>query len=57
MARPEKFPVKKVIGFDQSTLSALEAYRREQGVIPNVSEAIRDILNDWLREHGYQSKD
>lgn len=53
MARPEQFPIKKVIGFDQQMMDALEAYRREQDIIPNVSEAIRTILRDWLRDHGH----
>lgn len=57
MARPEQFPIKKVIGFDQAMMDALDAYRRGQTPIPNVSEAIRDILRDWLRERGYLGKD
>lgn len=53
VARSEQFPVKKVIGFDRPTLDAIDAYRRAQTPIPNASEAIREILSAWLREHGY----
>ena len=44
MAKPEKFPVKKVIGFDRQMLEEIEAYRRTQDPIPNVSEAIRRLV-------------
>ena len=57
LARPTAFPIKKVIGFDQETLDAIEAYRREQTPIPNQSEAIRAILTDWLREKGHLKSD
>jgi hypothetical protein len=53
VARPEQFPIKKVIGFDRQMMDALDAYRREQDVIPNLSEAIRSILRDWLHERGH----
>ena len=56
MARPERYPFKKVIGFDQETINALDAFRRDQDQIPNVSDAIRFILCDWLRERGYLTK-
>lgn len=53
MARPERYPIKKVIGFDQETMDAIEGFRRDAEQIPNVSEAIRDILRAWLQENGY----
>lgn len=56
MARPAAFPVKKVIGFDQSMLDAIDAYRREQTPLPNQSEAIRQILAEWLSVKGYIQK-
>lgn len=56
MARPTAYPIKKVIGFDQQTIDAIEAYRREQTPIPNQSEAIRAILTDWLKSRGYLNK-
>lgn len=56
MARPEKFPIKKLIGFDQELMDALDSYRRDQDAIPNISEAIRDILTASLKERGYLPK-
>lgn len=56
MARPEKFPIKKLIGFDQDLMDALDSYRRDQEAIPNISEAIRDILTDSLTKRGYLPK-
>lgn len=56
MARPEKFPIKKLIGFDQELMDALDSYRRDQETIPNISEAIRGILTAYLSEHGYLPK-
>lgn len=53
MARREQFPIKKVVGFDQVMIDAIDAYRRDQEAIPNASEAIRDILREWLSEKGY----
>ena len=50
MGRPAAFPIKKVIGFDQEMLDAIDAYRRTQTPLPNQSEAIRAILAEWLRE-------
>jgi hypothetical protein len=44
MPRPELYPVKKVIGFDQALLSAIDKWRRRQTPIPTVSEAIRELL-------------
>jgi|GEM_PF-3428122 len=52
MGRVEKFPVKKVVGFDQALLDRLDEYRRKQTPLPNLSDAIRDLLNDALLEHG-----
>lgn len=57
MARPTTFPIKKVIGFDQELLDAIDAYRREQTPLPNQSEAIRDILAAWLSERSYLKAD
>lgn len=43
--RPEKFPIKKVIGFDQEMLDAIDQWRRQQTQIPNLSDAIRELIN------------
>lgn len=52
MGRPPLYPIKKIIGFDQELLDAIDAWRRTQTPIPNVSEAVRVILTDWLVGHG-----
>ena len=48
MPRPELFPVKKVIGFDQEMLNAIEDWRRRQTPIPTVSESIRQLVAQAL---------
>ena len=53
VARPQLFPIKKVIGFDQEMMHAIDSYRRDQPSIPNISEAIRDLLAESLREKGF----
>lgn len=57
MARPLKFPHKKLVGMDDALLSALEVYRKDQTPIPSDAEAIRFILRDWLLKHDYLSGD
>jgi len=44
MPRPELYPVKKVVGFDQAMIDAIEKWRAKQKPIPNVSEAIRGLV-------------
>lgn len=44
MPRPELYPVKKVVGFDQEMLDAIEKWRSKQNPIPNVSDAIRRLV-------------
>ena len=56
MARTQLYPVKKVIGFDDNLLQAVEAWRRNRTPIPNVSDAIRQILAKHLRQKGYLAK-
>lgn len=53
MGRPPEFTSKKLIGFDQDMLDAIDAYRATLKPIPNQSEAIRKILKDWLIGNGY----
>ena len=53
MGRPPEFTSKKLIGFDQDMLDAIDAYRATLKPIPNQSEAIRKILKDWLASNGY----
>jgi hypothetical protein len=52
MGRKEQFPVKKMLGFDQQLLDRIDAYRRKQTPIPNLSDAIRDLLDQALLEQG-----
>jgi hypothetical protein len=44
MPRPQIYPVKKVVGFDQAMLDAIEKWRAKQKPIPNVSDAIRRLV-------------
>jgi hypothetical protein len=48
MPRPELYPVKKVVGFDQQTIDAIEKWRAKQKPIPNASEAIRRLIERGL---------
>ena len=50
MPRPELYPVKKIVGFDEGTIIAIEKWRAKQTPIPNASEAIR-----WLVKQGLAS--
>ncbi len=49
MPRPELYPVKKVVGFDRDMLDAIEKWRSKQKPIPNVSDAIRHLLELGLK--------
>jgi hypothetical protein len=49
MPRPELYPVKKVVGFDRGMIDAIEKWRGKQKPIPNVSEAIRRLVELGLR--------
>lgn len=46
--RPKQFPVKKVVGFERETLAAIEAWCRKHDPAPNVSQAIRDLIEIGL---------
>ncbi len=48
MGRPELYPVKKVIGFDEKMLEAIEKWRAKQQPIPTVSDAIRLLVKAAL---------
>jgi hypothetical protein len=48
MPRPELYPVKKIVGFDQKMIDAIEKWRSKQKPIPNVSEAIRQLVEQAL---------
>lgn len=44
MGRPRINAVKKLIGFDEVLLSAINMWRESQTSIPNLTEAIRRLL-------------
>jgi hypothetical protein len=48
MSRPELYPVKKIVGFDEGTIAAIEKWRAKQIPIPNASEAIRSLVKQGL---------
>jgi hypothetical protein len=50
--RPEKHPIKKVIGFDQEMLDAVDERPRQQKPIPTVSDAIRELVREGLKRNG-----
>jgi hypothetical protein len=51
IGRPETHPIKKVVGFSEDMIDALETWRAKQRPVPNLSEAIR-----WLVELGLTVK-
>jgi hypothetical protein len=44
MPRPELYPVKKVVRFDQTMIDAVEKWRSKQRPVPNLPEAIRRLV-------------
>lgn len=48
MPRPELYPIKKVIGFNQGMIDAVDKWRAKQKPIPTVSDAIRRLLEMGL---------
>jgi len=49
IGRPETHPVKKVIGFTEEMIEAVENWRARQKPVPNVSEAIRRLVELGLK--------
>ncbi|WOH58518.1 hypothetical protein [Bradyrhizobium sp. BWC-3-1] len=49
MPRPEIYPVKKMIGFTADMLEAIDKWRAKQRPIPNVSDAIRQLVEAGLK--------
>jgi hypothetical protein len=49
MPRPQLFSVKKVVGFDQEMIDAIDKWRAKQKPLPNVSEAIRRLVELGLK--------
>jgi len=52
MARPEQFPVKKLLRVDEALLERIDQWRRGQKPIPTESEAIRQLLDAGLVAEG-----
>ena len=44
VGRPETHPVKKLIGFTEDMIEAIETWRAKQRPVPNMSEAIRQLV-------------
>ncbi len=42
------YPIKKLVGFDQELLSAIDKWRRRQSPIPHANGAIRDLIKRGL---------
>jgi hypothetical protein len=49
VGRPGTHPVKKIIGFTEEMITAVEAWRAKQKPVPNVSEAIRRLVEIGLK--------
>ena len=49
IGRPETHPVKKVIGFTDEMLANVETWRAKQRPVPNLSEAIRRLVELGLK--------
>jgi hypothetical protein len=52
MPRPQLFPVKKIVGFDQEMIDAIDKWRAKKKPLPNVSEAIRRLVELGLKAKG-----
>lgn len=48
--RPETHPIKKVIGFSEGMIDAVESWRAKQKPVPNLSEAIRRLVEIGLKK-------
>lgn len=47
--RPETHPIKKIISFTEEMIADVEKWRAKQKPIPNVSEAIRRLVELGLK--------
>lgn len=56
MPRPEIYPIKKLVGLSESMLEAIDKWRARQRPIPNVSDAIRQLIEQGLKA-GKQAKE
>jgi hypothetical protein len=44
IGRPETHPIKKVVGFSEEMIESVENWRAKQKPVPNLSEAIRRLV-------------
>jgi hypothetical protein len=49
IGRPETHPIKKVIGLSKEMIDAVETWRAKQKPVPNLSEAIRRLVELGLK--------
>jgi hypothetical protein len=49
IGRPETHPIKKIIGFSDDMIFAIERWRAKQKPVPNLSEAIRRLVELGLK--------
>jgi hypothetical protein len=52
IGRPETHPIKKIVGFSEEMIDAVEKWRAKQKPIPNLSEAIRRLVDLGLKAEG-----
>jgi hypothetical protein len=56
IGRPETHPVKKVIGFTEEMIADVERWRAKHIPVPNVSEAIRRLVELGLSNSAAQPR-
>ena len=49
IGRPETHPIKKVISFSEEMVESVEIWRAKQKPVPNLSEAIRRLVELGLK--------
>jgi hypothetical protein len=49
IGRPETHPIKKVVGFSEEMIDAVEKWRAKQRPVPNLSEAMRRLVELGLK--------
>jgi hypothetical protein len=52
VGRPETHPVKKIIGFSEEMIAAVERWRAKQKPVSNLSEASRRLVELGLKAKG-----
>lgn len=53
VGRPVEFPNKKLIGFDQDMLDAIDSWQKSQQVPPTFSDAVRLLVERGLNADDY----